>query len=172
MRALEIAFLGLVLAVGLVLVPTSEAQASKEKFVRNKPHVNIGGPYGLSNEVISVGLGVVEPGGIGIGVPARKPCQGEVDIRIEDAGTGASLSSATGLRLVSGVFQSVSYASPSASIAVRVVIVARDMEVDGKECVLRGQLEFQDITSGQINRSFPIRRADFTPIEQSSSSKS
>ena len=35
---------------------------SEEKFVRTKPHVNVSGPYGISNETISASVMVVEPG--------------------------------------------------------------------------------------------------------------
>ena len=145
----------------LLLGAAGDAHAAKEKFVRTKPHVNVSGPHSLSNETLSVAVGVVEPGTIGGALPAQKPCAGEVDLRIEDAGTGASLASRTGIALASGTFQSLSHSSPSASISVRVVIVARNMLVDGKECVLRGEMEFQDIASGQVSRRIPIRRIDF-----------
>jgi len=145
----------------LVLGAAGDAYGAKEKFVRNKPHVNVSGPHSLSNETLSVGVGVVEPGTIGGAQPAQKPCAGEVDLRIEDASTGASLASRTAVPLPSGTFEFVSHASPSASISVRVVIVARNMLVDGKECVLRGEMEFQDIASGQVSRRIPIRRIDF-----------
>lgn len=154
--------------VALALGAPGDAPAAKEKFVRTKPHVNVSGPHGVSNEIVQVAVGVVEPGGIGIGVPASRPCRGEVDMRIEEASTGASLAARTGVPLTSGMFESTAYASPSASIAVRVVVVARDMEVDGKECVLRGQLEFRDIGSGRTTRSLPILSADFVPLRRTS----
>ncbi len=154
--------------VVLALCAPADVLAAKEKFVRTKPHVNVSGPHGMSNEIVQVSVGVVEPGDIGIGVPASRSCRGEVDMRIEEASTGASLATRTGVPLASGTFESTSFASPSASIAVRVVLVARDMEVDGKECVLRGQLEFRGIGTGQTTRSLPIRTEDFVLIKRAS----
>ena len=68
--------------------------------------------------------------------------------------------------LTAGTFVSTNYTLPSASASVRVVVVARDMEVDGKECVLRGEMEFQDITSGQVQRTVAIRRQEFVQLKK------
>jgi hypothetical protein len=149
----------------LVLGAPGDAYASKEKFVRSKPHVNASGPHRVANETMTVMVEVVDVQTLGGTQAATKPCAGEVDIRIENAGTGGTLASGTALALAPGAPQSVSYSLPSAAALTRAIIVARNMEVDGKECVLRGEIEFQSIATGQVCRRVPIRRVDFVAVK-------
>lgn len=145
----------------------SPVEAAKEKFVRTKPHVNVSGPYPVAiQEAIVVQVGVVAPGELAGSGPPSKPCAGEVDLRIEEAGGSESFASRTGISLGSaGTFEALAHTFVN-PVDARVVIVARDMQVDGKECVLRGQINFVDTATSRTTRSVPIRREDFVQLKR------
>ena len=57
--------------------------------------------------------------------------------------------------------------SPSAPIDVYVVIVAREMDgVKTPQCVLRGQIEMTDNSTGATTRSLPVRASEFVALKK------
>ena len=152
--------------VGALLLVASSADAAKEKFERTKPHVNIS-THTVSGENMVIGLEVVAPGEVALGVAPAKPCTTTVDMRIESVATGGVLESRSNVVLTPGTLETISFEEDDTE-RVRVVLVTRDSQIDGKECVLRGQIEFQS-TGGitpVIRRSIPIRRSDFVLIRR------
>lgn len=151
------------LAVSLPCASPDLAEASKEKFTRNKPHVNVG-TLGMMNEVLTVRLELVDTVARATGSPTRVPCSGVVDLRVEDAATGSVLASRADVDLVPGTVETLNHTVAGPPATVRVVIVADDMRVDGKTCALRGQIEIANLADGRICRSFPVRREDFVAV--------
>lgn len=152
------------IAAAALCLPPDGAWAAKEKFVRNKPHVNVG-TIGMTNETLTLRLELVDTVEVATGNPTGNPCTGVVDMRIEDAVTGSVLASRSAVTLVAGTVEALSHTVSSATALVRLVIVADQMQVDGKTCALRGQVELTDLADGRIRRSFPVRREDFVAVK-------
>ena len=122
------------------------------------------GTIGMNNETLTLRLELVDTVERATGMPTGTPCTGTVDMRVEDAATKAVLASRTDVALVPGTIEALSHTVSGTSALVRLVIVADDMQVDGKTCALRGQVELTDLADGRIRRSFPIRRDDFVAV--------
>jgi hypothetical protein len=162
-----IAVLSLVAACAVA----DEARAAKEKFVRNKPHVNISGPWRLSGETLAVKLGLLLPA-VQAG-RAAEDCGGVLDLRVVRYSDpdGTPLAESTDLRVAPGGTASLSFdadsVAPGAPIDVYVVIVAREMDgVKTPDCVLRGQVEMTNNASGATTRSLPIRASEFVALKK------
>ena len=147
-----------------------EARAAKEKFVRNKPHVNISDPVHLHGETLSVRLGLLLPA-VQVG-RAPEQCSGVLDIRVVPYANphGTPLAESPDLPIAAGGTASLSFdadsVSPSAPIDVYVVIVAREMDgVKSPGCVLRGQIEITDNSTGATTRSLRVRADEFVVLK-------
>ena len=70
------------LALGALLIVASDAMAAKEKFVRNKPHVNVG-TIGPTSSQGGTGTVTTTPS-----QPAEETPQGECPTRTGETGTG------------------------------------------------------------------------------------
>src|SRR5262245_17861303 len=75
-------------ATAVLCLFANSALAAKERFVRNKPHVNVG-TIGMNNETLTLRLELVDTVERATGMPTGTPCNGTVDMRIEDAATKA-----------------------------------------------------------------------------------
>ena len=160
-----------VLSLAAALAAADDARAAKEKFVRNKPHVNVSGPWQLRGETLSVKLGLLLPA-VQVG-RAPEECSGILDIRVVPVGdpAGTPLAEGNDQRVAPGGTASLSFDADSVSagapIDVYVVIVAREMDgVKTPECVLRGQIETTANASGEKTRSSPVRANDFVALKK------
>jgi hypothetical protein len=160
-----------VLALGAALAVADDARAAKEKFVRNKPHVNVSGPLQLRGETLSVRIGLLLPA-VQVG-RAPEECSGVLDIRILPYGDpdGTPLAQQADVAIAAHGTASLSFnsdsVSPSAPIDVYVAIVARDMiGVKTPACVLRGQIEVTSNATGATSRSVPIRANEFVALRK------
>ncbi len=150
----------------------SVALAAKEKFVRNKPHVNVATIYLNSSDTLSVVLGLVD---LAAQLPptgeVRPPlnCSGIFDVRIVDAANRSAppLLERADLRVGVNEIATVEFVNGAAGgpRPLDVVVVAREMDgVDGKACILRGAVQATSTATGLV-RSFPIRRQDFVTVK-------
>jgi hypothetical protein len=139
------------------------AWAAKEKFVRNKPHVNIG-TIGLKNESMTVSLGLVSvEDQVSGSSSSSDACGGMFDIRVVDADnpSGPSLSEVTGLRVTANGRTTFNHVGGETAEDVYLVIVARDMDnVSAKGCIVRGRVDIVDNADGST-RSLEVRAEDF-----------
>lgn len=160
-----------VLSLSAAFAVADDARAAKEKFYRNKPHVNFSGPWQLRGETLSVKLGLLLPA-VHVG-RAPEECSGVLDIRVVRYSDpdGTPLAESAGLRLAAGGTASLSFdadsVSPNTPIDVYVVIVAREMDgVQTPQCVLRGQIEMTDNSTGARTRSLPVRASEFVALKR------
>jgi hypothetical protein len=155
-------------AIALLLVASfapREAEAAKEKFQRNKPHVNIGtiGQIDATTAVwLTVGFFEVVPQ-VRNADPARS-CVGRVDLRLVDANdpTGTPWAELRDVKLRGNETATLRLAGAPGSVPAQgaYVVVLRDMKrFDGLTCVVRGDVEVR--SDGGASRLLPIRPEDF-----------
>ena len=102
-------------------------------------------------------------------------CSGVLDLKLVDPtdSTGMPLTELTDVRL--GPNQTVSAELPvrdAAAGPVNLIVVAREMEVDGRTCIFRGAAEVRDLATGLTTRLTAIKPAEFIvlrPEEEESS---
>jgi len=172
MKARRLIISAIVLGVAALMV-AGGARASKEKFVRTKPHVNIIGPISLMAQTLSVRAGVLVPAvqlaGMSRPGDQDRECRGMFDVRLVDANdpAGEPLAETAGIRLEANSTLGVDFSprSDGTRQLVYAVVVARDLVgLNEPSCVLRGQVEIAGAADGQVMRSLPIRPEDFVAI--------
>jgi hypothetical protein len=154
------------LVLATTLASPDPAPAAKEKFVRNKPHVNFSGPLRLVAETLTLRLGLLLPA-VQAGRPATS-CSGLFDLRVvrADDPDGTPLAENADVRLSAGGSAQVTF-NASAPVEVYVVVYAREMEdVQTPDCVLRGQIETTDNATGATTRSLPVRAGEFVALKK------
>jgi hypothetical protein len=153
------------IASALLWLGAGPALASKEKFVRSKPHVNVGtvgqvGPdESITTTVVLAGLAHVTADGRGAG-----PCSGEFDVRYLAGGPSAPvLDERLGVRLTANETFEFGFA-PREPTTIVYAVIARDLAgVDGDTCVLRGLVSVGAVGDGQTRRAIPLKPEDFLP---------
>lgn len=149
------------------------AHAAKEKFKRDKPHLNVGtiGHVDHGKTTLAVSLSLVAPH-LQVDPDGDLPeCSGRFDVRVLDAHDpgGEPLGELRDARL--GANQTLQYefdGPPTGDDPVlfeSVAVVARKLRnVDGRHCILRGLVEVRDRTTGETVRAHPIRPEDFVAL--------
>lgn len=159
------------LSLATALIAADEARAAKEKFDRKKPHVSFSGPLHLSGETLTVKIGLLLPA-VQAGRPAES-CSGLFDLRVVSAADsdGTPLAESANVRISAGDTAELRFDSDAASsgtaVDLYVVVYAREMDgVNTPGCVLRGQIETTDNTTGATTRSLPIRAGEFVALKK------
>lgn len=159
------------LALSLAAVAATPAGASKEKFERTKPHVNIG-TMGLMNESLSLTVGLVDPRADAGLSSEPAECSATVSVRILDANEpgAAPLLQSDGIELRTGrthvfVWDTRGGAGGAGPTVVRHVVLVEDADgVDGRDCVLRGHVEARGLLDSRTTKHVPLRVEDFVAL--------
>jgi hypothetical protein len=158
-------------ALAIVAMTPTGATASKEKFQRTKPHVNIGPPRTLqTGQSIRVAVGLLNPAvqaGLASGPTSADVCSATVDLRIVDAADpeGTPLAERRDVSLDTSGIEVLDYTPATGNpVSVFTTITGRDMNVDGKSCVLRGNIEVSSSADGTVNVEQNVFRQDFGPV--------
>jgi hypothetical protein len=152
--------------LALLLLGPGEALASKEKFVRTKPHVNVGTIGKIEGRTVAATLALVElPDAWPLG--ALRPCSGVFDVRVVPAEGGTPFAETRDVRVTPD--EPLGFAFRAADVgargAVHLEIVARDMRlVDGRRCILRGSVEVTEEASGETAFRYSLGREDFLAL--------
>jgi hypothetical protein len=159
-------------AIGLALL-AGPAGAAKEKFVRDKPHVNIGtiGHVDHGKTTLNVSIALIAPA-LQADPDAPAPeCSGRFDLRVLDGDDpgGAALAEMLGARLGPDQTLHLEFDGPAPGrdpvVFEMVSVVARELRgVDGRRCVLRGAVEVRDRETGEALRTMPLRPEDFVAV--------
>jgi hypothetical protein len=157
--------MGVGVALLMVMLVPSAAWAAKEKFVRSKPHVNIGtighvdSAESLLVTLSLVGLPAVTPG-------ASQSCSAELGVRVRDAAKpgeepvfeedGIPLRANTGVVVDATPATATDPASP-----LLYEVTVKGENIDGRHCVFRGLVEVQSVLEGRTTRAVTLRPEDF-----------
>jgi len=159
-------------ALALVAMTPAGAAASKEKFERTKPHVNIGSPRTLQNgQSMQVAVGLFRPAvqaGLASGPTSADVCSATVDLRIVDANDpeGTPLAERRDVALDASGIQVLAYAPATGNpVSVFATITGRNMNVDGKNCVLRGNIEVSNVADGTVTVEHNVFRQEFGQVK-------
>lgn len=140
------------------------AQAAKEKFVRDKPHVNIGtiGHVDNSSESLSLTLSLVglPTSGDSAGPSLMPRCSGSFDIRILES---SALDGPAVFERRVELEQNRSHVSdvPRQDFTSPLLyeVTAQGEYIDGRHCVFRGLIEVQSDVAA--TRAIPLLPEDF-----------
>jgi len=166
-------------ATALLGLATGEAFAAKEKFVRNKPHVNIGtiGHVDHGKTTLTTSISLISPESQVDPDAASATCSGRFEIRIlngEDP-AGAPFDVVSDIQLRENETFHHDFDGPGRSAAASgeetffelVSIVAQEMtDVDGRDCILRGAVEVRDRDTGATLRAIQIAPEDFVEVDR------
>lgn len=156
-----------------LLLAAAPALAAKEKFVRNKPHVNIGtiGHVDHASSVVTVSISLLLPAVQKDAGPPESECSGRFDVRVLDGSEpGAQpLAEWRDARLAADRTIQFDFDGPPGSanplLFEYVSVVARKLRnVGDGGCLLRGVVEVRDRETGAALRTHPLRPEDFVPI--------
>jgi len=182
MRRIRSGLIAALAALLAIVLVAPGVQAAKEKFERTKPHVNVGTIGHVDRGTVALRVGLMPLAGqLGDGASSTAPglpetaCSGVFDLRIFDSSTpdGQALAEVKGVALAVEP-SSGTPASPSshvleiesaAPVDVGYAVVARRLVgVDGRACVLRGDVEVRDPGDGRTVKFLPLRVEDYVPL--------
>jgi hypothetical protein len=159
-------------AIGLALL-AGPAEAAKEKFVRDKPHVNVGtiGHVDHGKTTLNVSVGLIAPALQADPEAPAPECSGLFDLRVLDGDdpAGAPLAERLGARLGPDETVHLEFEGPAPGrdpvVFETFSVVARELRgVDGRRCVLRGLVEVRDRETGETLRARVLRPEDFVAL--------
>jgi hypothetical protein len=155
----------------VVLLLPGAAHAAKEKFVRDKPHVNIGtiGHVDHSAESLSVTLSLVKLPGADGGSSLVPRCTGVFDIHIlyADDLAGMSFAESDPIELEqneSKTFDARPASPRDASVPLLYKVTVKGRNIDGVHCVFRGAVEVRNSYESRTTRLLPLRPEDFIAL--------
>jgi len=160
------------LLMAALLVP-AVAHAAKEKFVRSKPHVNIGTIGHVDGtESLVFTLSLVGLPGAGALPPGTAPsCAADFGVRIRNASDldAGPLFEEDGIPLranTSAVVEATVAGTASPDAPLLYEVSAMGENVDGLHCVFRGLVEVRSLTEGRTTRALPLRPEDFVLLRR------
>ena len=154
----------------LMLVGAGQAEAAKEKFVRTKPHVNVSGPVTVTDEIVRLSVGLVQPTVLGgLDAPFPSECSGRVNLRVVDASStdGQALAERLDIQLTPGRIEVLEYPNATGGDQiVFAVIAAQDMAVKGKGCFLRSSMEVLSSDRAEVRVEKFHERQQYGQVQQ------